>query len=199
MLSAGPPSGAEEAFNAVSSAASEKERRVSEAEGRRSESLALARAEADRVRSEAESARHERVETARGARTRFAALAKEVAPARTAGLAHLQRETLRKVFSRARLVLLPKGGGAIRTFLPAVTAARPVGTGDAPAPPDSGARPEGPAAETGAPPSRLQAPPPASGAPGPAEKPSGPPPGLLPPIVPEDLLPRVLIPEDKVR
>lgn len=208
ILSAGPPSGAEEAFNAVASAAAEKERRVNEAEGRRAESLALSRAEADRIRSAAESARRERVEAARAARTRFAALAKEVAPARSAGLAHLRLEALRGVLSRARLILLPARGGSIRTFLPPQAASRAtIPEGPLNARPDAGTRAaEGvPAGEAGggAPSPRSPEARPGTQAPSPGapagREPSGPPPGLLPPVVPEDLLPRVLVPESKVR
>jgi membrane protease subunit HflK len=119
IAAVGPPPGAEDAFNSVSTAASERERRVSEAEGRTAESLALARAEADRTRRQAASARRERVEEARGASTRFRSLAREVASAREAGVSSLHREALARALSRARIVALPPRGGveAIRTIL----------------------------------------------------------------------------------
>ena len=119
VVSVGPPPGAEDAFNAVSTASAERERRVSEAEGRRSETMALSRAEAERTAREASSSRLERVEEARGAQARFRALAREIAVAREAGFAGLHRETLTRVLARARLVALPPRGGveAIRTVL----------------------------------------------------------------------------------
>jgi membrane protease subunit HflK len=121
VASAGPPVGAESAFNAVGDAAAEKERRSSESEGKRSEVLALARGEAERIRKEAEAARSERVESSRGARDRFVALAREVASERVAGEADLRREARVRILSKARLVALPspsKGSG-VRVVLPA--------------------------------------------------------------------------------
>lgn len=161
IVAVGPPPGAEDAFNAVATAASERERRVSEAEGRTAESLALARAEADRMRRQAASSRRERVEEARGASARFRALAREVAAAREAGLSSLHREAVARALSRARIVALPPHGGveAIRTFLGPPRAAGPKGL---PVPPaDAGGK------------GKI----------------------ALPPIVPEDLLPKVAPPE----
>jgi membrane protease subunit HflK len=125
IVSAGPPIGAEDAFTTVSSASAEKERRMSEADGRKSESLALARAEADRVRREAESGVRDKVEMARGASERFAALAREVAASREAAFNRLHRETLERVVQSARLIVLPAGKRtvSIRTFLDAPGAA----------------------------------------------------------------------------
>jgi len=140
IVSVSPPPGAEEAFNAVSTAVAERERRVSEAEGRRSETMAMARAEADRARRDAASGRLERVEGARGSSTRFLALAREIGLAREAGIAGLRRETLARLLSRSRLVSLPPRGGVetIRTLLgPAGKPAAPVPGETVPSRPES--------------------------------------------------------------
>lgn len=146
VLSAGPPPGAEDAFTAVANAASERERRVSEADGRRSETLALSRAEAERLGRQAASSRIERVEGARGASRRFLALAREIAPARAAGLSSLQRDAVARILSRARVVALPARGSVetIRAVL-----SPPGGrSGEVPAPPAAkppvASPPEGP-------------------------------------------------------
>lgn len=182
IVAAGPPPGAEEAFNAVASASAEKERRTSEAEGRSSEALALARGEADRIRQDAEGSRRERVEAARGASRSFKALAREVAPARASGLATLHREAVSRILPRARVIVLPPGGKgvALRTFL--VEEAQPSAPGQ---PAASGGEAQGPARA------------PASG--GMAPVPSPAPAGIKPSIIPEDLLPRALVPEEKIR
>lgn len=119
IVMAGPPVGAEDAFTAVSSASAEREKRVSEADGKRSEALALARAEADRLRREAGSWQREQVETARGAVEKFRALAREVAEERSAALTRLHLETLERVAASARLIVLPPGKKTqtIRTLL----------------------------------------------------------------------------------
>lgn len=173
IVAAGPPPGAEEAFNAVASAAAEKERRTSEAQGRSSEALALARGEADRIRQDAEGSRRERVETARGAGESFRALSREVAPERAAGLATLHREAVSRILPKARVIVLPPGGkgAALRTFL--VEEERRVA-------PQPSAAPE------------------SGGAAAPSPTPPGPPQPKTS-IIPEDLLPRALVPQEKIR
>ncbi len=110
IVSSGPPLGAEDAFTAVSTAQSEREKRVNEAEGKRSEAMALARAEADRTLRSAESSRRERVESAKAGAEKFKALAREAALSRRSTMERLHRETLERAGARARLVVLPPAG-----------------------------------------------------------------------------------------
>ncbi len=118
LSSVAPPQEAAEAFNAVSDAAAGRERRVSEAQGRSSQALSLARADAEKAIRQAESEKKEVTEAARGAKESFLAIANEVARSPGSSRARLYRESVSKILQRARVIaLLPGSRIPIRLFL----------------------------------------------------------------------------------
>jgi len=105
-----PPPEAASAFAAVADAASERERKISETEGKAAQSLSFARAQADEERSSAEASATEQIESARSAATSFIALAEEARRARAATEQRLYRKAVERLLHDARVIILPGDG-----------------------------------------------------------------------------------------
>jgi len=105
-----PPPEARSSFAAVSDAASEREKKINEAQGKAAQSLSLASAEADEKRRSAEASATEQTESARSAAASFTALAAEARKARPAARQRLYRKAVTQLLQSARVVILPGDG-----------------------------------------------------------------------------------------
>jgi HflK protein len=105
-----PPQEAASAFAAVADAASERERRINETQGKAAQGLSLARAEADEHRRQADAAAAEQMERARSSASAFVALAEESHRARAATDQRLYRKAVERLLAEARVILLPGDG-----------------------------------------------------------------------------------------
>jgi membrane protease subunit HflK len=105
-----PPPEAAGAFAAVADAASERERKINETQGKASQSLSLARAQADEERRSADAAATEQIEQSRSSAASFVALAEEARRARAATEQRLFRKTVERFLRDARVIILPGDG-----------------------------------------------------------------------------------------
>ena len=105
-----PPPEARSSFAAVSDAASEREKKINEAEGKAAQSLSLASAEADEQRRGAAASATEQTESARAAAASFTALAAEARKARPAARQRLYRKAVAQLLQNARVIGLPGDG-----------------------------------------------------------------------------------------
>jgi membrane protease subunit HflK len=110
LESVGPPPEAAGAFAAVADAASERERKINETQGKASQALSMARAEADEARSGADAAATEQIEAARSSASSFVALAEEARRARAATEQRLYRKAAERLLHDARVFILPGNG-----------------------------------------------------------------------------------------
>ncbi|MGH9420620.1 MAG: protease modulator HflK [Thermoanaerobaculia bacterium] len=105
-----PPPEAADAFAAVADAASERERRINETEGKASQSLSFARAQANEERSSADASATEQTQRARSSAASFIALSEEARRARAATEQRLFRKAVERVLHDARVIILPGDG-----------------------------------------------------------------------------------------
>lgn len=110
LESVAPPPEAAGAFAAVADAASERERKINETEGKAAQSLSLARAEADEARRGANGTATEEIEAARSSAASFVALAEEARRARSATEQRLYRKAVERLLHDARVIILPGNG-----------------------------------------------------------------------------------------
>lgn len=110
LVAVAPPPEAGGAFAAVADAASERERRINETEGRASQAVTLARAQADEERRRADGTATEQIEAARSSAASFLALAEEVRRARAATEQRLYRRAVESMLRQARVIILPGNG-----------------------------------------------------------------------------------------
>jgi len=110
LESVAPPLEAAGAFAAVADAASERERKINETEGKAAQSLSLARAEADEARRGANGTATEEIEAARSSASSFVALAEEARRARSATEQRLYRKAVERLLHDARVIILPGNG-----------------------------------------------------------------------------------------
>lgn len=110
LESVAPPPEAAAAFAAVADAASERERRINETQGKASQALSMARAEADEARSGADASATEQIEAARSGASSFLALAEEARRARAATEQRLYRKAVERLLRDARVIILPGNG-----------------------------------------------------------------------------------------
>lgn len=99
VIEVGPPRDVMSAFNAVTSAKANRERRITEAEGDRSRRLPGIRAAADRTLRAAETYRSETENRAHGEADRFATIQAEIAKNPDLGTQRLWLEAMRKILS----------------------------------------------------------------------------------------------------
>jgi membrane protease subunit HflK len=115
IVDANPPPEVIAAFNDVSSAVADKERRLSEADGYAKNLLPAARAEANRRTATAEIYRSEVVAAAKGDAESFDLLRERVAAAPEVSKRRLWLEALEKVLSRPKKIVYPRvEGGRFR-------------------------------------------------------------------------------------
>jgi modulator of FtsH protease HflK len=105
-----PPPEARPAFAAVADAASEREKKINEAEGRASQALSLAGAEADEQRRGAAASATEQTESARSAAISFEALAEQAQKAHASAEQRLFRKSVAQFLQAARVIILPGDG-----------------------------------------------------------------------------------------
>jgi membrane protease subunit HflK len=110
LESVAPPPEAAGAFAAVADASSERERKINETQGKASQALSMARAEADEARSGADAAATEQIEAARSSASSFVALAEEARRARAATEQRLYRKAVERLLHDARVIILPGNG-----------------------------------------------------------------------------------------
>ena len=111
IVEVNPPPEVIRAFNDVSSAAADKERRLSEADGYAKNLLPAARAEANRMRETAEIYRSETIAAARGDAESFDLLRERVAAAPEVSKRRIWLEALEKVLSRPKKIVYPRREG----------------------------------------------------------------------------------------
>jgi membrane protease subunit HflK len=110
LESVAPPPEAAGAFAAVADAASERERKINETQGKASQALSMARAEADEARRGADATATEEMEAARSGASSFTALAEEARRARAATEQRLYRKAVERLLHDARVIILPGNG-----------------------------------------------------------------------------------------
>ena len=111
IVQAEPPPEVISAFNDVSSAEADKNRRLSEADGYAKNILPAARAEANRLREEAEIYRTDIVSEARGDAVSFTLLLTRVAAAPEVTKRRILLEELEKILARPKKVVYPRKDG----------------------------------------------------------------------------------------
>jgi membrane protease subunit HflK len=105
-----PPPEARESFAAVADAASEREKKINEAQGKAAQALSLASAEADEQRRGAEASATEQMESARSAAVSFIALAQQASKTRAAAEQRLYRKAVAELLQNSRVIVLPGDG-----------------------------------------------------------------------------------------
>ena len=105
-----PPDEVQEAFDDVLKAREEKEKRINEALAFESQTLPEARGQAERIRQEAEAYRQERINAAEGEASRFDSILTEYLAAPEIIAHRMYLETMDKVLSRTRQVLVAAQG-----------------------------------------------------------------------------------------
>lgn len=114
IVSVSPPSSPRyvmQAFNDVSSANADKDRRISEADGYAKDLLPAARADARRIREDAEIYRDRVVNEAKGAAKSFELLAAEVALSPEVSRSRLWLESVERALGRGELIVYPRTPG----------------------------------------------------------------------------------------
>ncbi len=109
IQSVAPPKIVIETFNDVQSARSDRERRISEADGYKLDTIPKARGIANSLEQEAETYRTEQLNRAKGVLANFDKLRDEVSRNRDVVMRQLWIDTMQKILKKARIIQVPAG------------------------------------------------------------------------------------------